>query len=193
MSNKLKICREAALLAGFEAIQSLTEDTVQARMAIERYDAVYDRILTMDKWDFALKRVELIKFEDGQEDFEYKNKFLLPSDFLSLSRFLNNGKDIKQPEKYIVTGKYILVNENKLAIEYSARVDEELITNDLRNAITYDLASELALSVAEDKQKSQILTQKAEYYIMLSMSNNIIGKAPQKMFKSKYLQAKYGS
>lgn len=186
--NKLNICKGAFILAGMQPINNLEANTLEANIANNRYDSIIKRILSDNYWDFATKQVELNKSPE-QGDYEFKNKFLLPSDFLRISGFLFT-ENIDKPAGYKMVGNKLYTNEDRVFLEYVALVEDSEIPHFLHIVIEYDLASEIVYSLTEDKTKSRELKGQAEYYLSRAKQIDMMNSPAKKMWNSSYLNAR---
>lgn len=186
--NKLQICKGAFILAGMNPINNLEANTMEAIIVNNRYDSVVDKLLSEGYWDFAIKQTELNK-DTEEGDYEFKNKFLLPSDFIRMNTFLYTD-EIDKPRDFKIIGNKILTNNDRLFLEYVARVDESLFPSHLRLVLEYDLAGEIVYSLTEDKTKSRELKAQAELYLQRAKELDLMNSGSQSLWNSKYLKSR---
>lgn len=190
MSNKLSICKSAVLLAGMEPIESLDDGTIESIQASQRFESLFERLLSETYWTFSLKQAKLNKSSEEGE-FTFKNKFFLPSDYIRLNRFLSND-DFENPREFRIVGNQIYTNVDKLAVEYVAKVSSDLLPNYLKIYLEYELASELCLALTEDPQKAQLLAGKSMQYLYSAKTFDAMGTQQKSMWNSNYLNIRGG-
>lgn len=189
--NKLTICQGASILAGDLPIQSISGDSLEEIVYSNRYDSIYNKILTENKWDFNLKQGKLNLDEELNEFGDLKYVFILPSDFLRLDDFLEND-DYKKPTDYDIIQNKLYCDSDSVAILYHSRVDEKFLPPMLIQAIEFELASQIALSLTEDKQKSQELSTRSRMIIEEYKRVEMLNRGAFKLFSSDYINKRKG-
>lgn len=150
MATSISMASNALLLIGDDPINALSDSEAASNL----YDEVYEGFLSEHPWSFALKEQWLSRLT-AQPDNEtgYQYAFQMPSDNIRLWAVLNISD-------YRVVGELLYSNADKILARYVYRVDETSLPPHAVRAIQYKLASEFAVSVAEEENKMQIFEQK---------------------------------
>ena len=164
--SPVSICNSALVKLGAERLNSLTENTVQARVCNEQYEKVRDDLLASHPWNFAVSRKALAEVA-GYEDpvGEYGKAFLLPSDALRiLSTNLNLGMTLgEEPWEIEVdpttNQKILLCNISAVAIKYIRRVPEQSFTTLFAELLSLRLAADIAYAITQSStQQSNLVS-----------------------------------
>lgn len=161
LTAKVNIVSNALILLGDTPISSLTEERTGAVLGANLFENTYLAILTQHRWRFASKTFNLNKLATAPST-GYNNAYQLPTDLLYL--YKTNTSD------YQLYGKELHTNAEAVEIEYTYRVDEDLLPAYFVKALEYNLASQFALPLTGD-------IDKGNYY--------------QRMFKDEIKKAKF--
>lgn len=153
MTSKIEIARYSLSLLGDDFdILDLSDNTKQGKAINLLFPKLTDRLLREFPWEFAIKRFSLAKL-DQKPVFGDENMFQMPSDLLR----------IIEPEdrntKYSVEGDKILSNVDRFNFFGTFRnTDSTQWNSEFTSCFCYLLASELAISLAQDRSlKNQLL------------------------------------
>lgn len=153
MSGKVEIINLALARLGESPIQSITENSVPARAAGLLYDSSRRSALRDFNWSFAVSLTRLARVADSPADFRFA--YALPPDCLRVIR-LRGGAP------FLVRGNKICTDAEVAELEYVADVeDETLFDSKFTEAMTYKLASELAMPV---KGSSELMASYSNAY-----------------------------
>jgi len=195
MPSKVEIVNIALARLGESPIQSLDEGTVPANMAKVFYDPARRSALRDFPWNFALATRRLARLSEAPSDFLFA--FSLPADCLKSVRLRREGvSDFvnTQQLRYVVRGGQVLTNEEAVTLEYVADVqDTSLFDDKFIEAMTYKLASELAMPV---KGSVELMANYANIYSakMTQAAALSAGEEEESLSDNPYLEARqYGN
>lgn len=154
--TKIELINNALARLGERPIQSLTENSAVASIVQTVYRGAIQSALRDYNWSFAIREKELPRTE-AKSHF-YKFTYALPHDSLRVIRTLGN-------QTFAVQGNVLCSNEERVVIQYIADItDEELFDSKFIEAISYKLASELAMPV---KGSSELMASYSNAYMNL--------------------------
>jgi len=192
MPSETDICNMALMKVGAKPpINSLTEDSDNARFCNQFYAPVRDAILRSHPWNCAIYRRTISSLADAP-DFDYDYQFQLPANPYCL-RILQVGKSEDQPIQWGVEGRRLLCNESSTRIVYIKRITD---TNEfdplLVDAISVALAIKLAMPLANDQRLVDSLVKELEL-IVLPLARSIDGQegSTPALIAEDWLQSRY--
>lgn len=170
--SDVDICNLALLKVGAKSkIDSLIEDSENARHCNQFYAPVRDAVLRGHPWNCAEHRRIITSLADAPV-FGYDHQFQLPANPYCL-RVLQVGEDKDQPTKWKVAGRRLLYNESTAKLKYTKRITN---TNDfdplLVDAIVLSLAIKLAMPLAQSQSLVDSLVKELEL-ISLPLARSI--------------------
>ena len=148
-TSAIQMASNALVLIGHPPISSFDEPGAGARAASNLYESSYTNLLTLTRWRFAAKKVQLSRFAASPLN-QYTYQFQLPDDLLYLINTLNG-------EDYEVYEDRLFANYMDISIDYIFRVDESRLPAYFIKAFQFSFASELAIPVTANS------TRAAEY------------------------------
>lgn len=138
--TKTEIINMALGRLGESPIQSLDENSVPARAALLVYDAARRAALRDYPWSFALKEADLVRNAVCASKF-FAYSFALPFGCLKVVEVLGDAE-------YETGGADLYSNSPAIHLKYVADVeDTDIFDSKFTEALTYKLASELAMPV----------------------------------------------
>lgn len=149
--SKIDICNVGLGMVGGKRIDSLTEDSENARLCNTFYDAVVDEVLRMYPWGCA-KHTKVITsdadYDADDYDYGYAYRYPLPSNPYCLKiRQYNDGET-----EYDKQGRFLYSDEDGCELIYTKRITD---TNEfdplLADAISTHLAIKLSFPLMQDK------------------------------------------
>jgi hypothetical protein len=186
MSSAIDIASNALLLIGDNPISSFTEPGAGARSASNLYPATKEMVLSYHPWSFALKEQELSRLSQAPDSRTgYKYAYQIPTDLIRLWEIMPNSN-------YVMVGQLIYSNETALLARYVYDVAESLMPAQMVKAMEYKLASELAISVAEDENKAQLYEQKARDQMAKASNIDSQGQPQKAIVSSPFVEARFG-
>lgn len=155
MSSLVEIYNMALAELGAEAILSTDEGSTNADLCNRFYPIVRDSVLRSHPWNCAIYRQDLSRLV-AAPIFEYTYQYQLPSDPYCL-RVLGI-EDESEDTNYKIEGRYLLTDEDAVAIKYIGRVtDPNQFDSLLTEAIGLRLASRLALPVTGNRALAEMM------------------------------------
>lgn len=150
LTSEAALVSTALIRIGEQPIESLGDNSRQARLANRFYQSVRDTVLILHPWNEATKRVVLASSGSG-EPWGFANLFPLPADFL---RELNVSDDDHNHTniRFRVEVNGIVSDETVINLRYVFRlVDPTKMSDGLKTAISFRLSAELAASMGKDQ------------------------------------------
>lgn len=152
--SETKIANLALKGIGAARINSLTEETEQARVISEMFAQVRDEVLRSHPWNFAVDRVALSVLASTPV-FGFTYQFQLPTNCLRVLGAYASDGDAFDKDDYRIEGRKLLCDESSVYIKYIKRVtdanefDANFITimaTRLSSEIAYPLANSTSLA-----------------------------------------------
>lgn len=183
--SKTFICNRALSKLGEPRVTDIDNDSSPpAQTLSEMYDNVRDAVLQSYPWGFALMLTHIAK--DGTApDWDYDNRYLLPTDCLALVEIKNN------PD-YRIRGKYIHTDEGSpLYILYTARItDAAKYPPMFIEALAARLAYESAERITQSNTKKEAAAQDYQFAISAAYASEAIQNPPQPLPEDAWLDAR---
>jgi len=156
-TTEIEIQSNAALILGKKPFTSISDSDQFALSVQKMYAMLVPGELGSNNWKFAKKQVQLSQVAGFDPDFaEWSTAYDLPTDLLCVSRLFPNVR-FQIFENRIYTSS---AGELKLEYAYDAPVTSWSAA--FKIFITYRIAADMALSVAENPQLAQILEGKTQ-------------------------------
>lgn len=152
LASDVAICNSALAYIGGAPIMNLDTDTsTRAVLCKQIYAPTRDAMLQEHEWNFAIGRVKLNR-TTTTPSFGYTYLFALPVDFLSLKETKPTTMDYK------LEAGGLLTDEKDVYVRYVMRVtDASKYSPKFRLALEYKLASMMAVPIAGDLKKAQLM------------------------------------
>lgn len=179
MSSEVQICNMAlSHIGGYSDIAALDNSSQESKKCKLLYSPARDSVLRDNNWNFATKVLTLALLTDTYLGWVYGYQY--PVDCLMAIKIYNdynnniNRDSIYYPECNVtdnkiefqiisneaLTGRIILTNKEDAKLVYIAKVtDTNMFDVEFIDALSYRLASELAISLKGDMQLQQQLFQ----------------------------------
>ena len=160
MASVIKICNMALSECGAEStIESLSEDSEEARQCNLHYESCRDAVLRGKDWNFARQRVALADLGNPPDEWDYE--YAYPTDCLN-AREIINYSDPDDPIAFEVayngSVKVIYTNQADAVLRYSARVsDPNLFDATFIEALVLALAVKVVIPLTESQRKLKTL------------------------------------
>lgn len=164
----LSLANEALALCNKEQIQNFKEGSQQSLSCSTLLPGIVSRVLYERDWKCAKKR-ERIAADAAAPAFGYSYQYSLPNDFLRVTEI--------SAEDWVIEGDKILTDESPLEIIYIAFPSSPSSLNaELRSAIVYYLASEIALTLTSDSSMVSTYRSLAETEMSRAKLNESAGE-----------------
>lgn len=170
--SAIDICNEALDMVKATNITSLDEDSESARKCRRIYAKTRDQLLEEYPWNFAIKRENFT--EDTEEPlFEYEHQFVIPADCLRILEIYNFTSAWKRE------GRRLLIDIDGSVDECNVRfiqriTDTGLFDPNFTKALKYQLAAQLAVSIANSDKKAKQYNEVAEMAVRMAEKLNAI-------------------
>lgn len=152
-----EICNLALGHLGQAHIDHIDEASTEARECKRFYAAARDAALRGHDWDFARVRAQLAALAETVPDWAFV--YQLPADCLA-PRWLVQADRNARPIRFRVEGRRLLTDQDSAVLAYTARIADVMLFDDsFIEALSYKLASHLALPLTEDLRRRQMMEQ----------------------------------
>lgn len=132
MLTKVDLCSMALLKIGEQPIQSLNENTTNAKLGRMLIDSITDVLLCAYPWRFATKTYTLTKNSDGD--------FIIPGDILRIIK-----------TKGTIQGKKILADSENITVQAVVRVQPSDYPTFFASLVATRLAMEFCMPLLSDQ------------------------------------------
>ncbi len=184
MASKIEICNRALLKIGSRTISDLDESSSEARQLKVLYPAELKDLLRMHSWSFAVKTVDLAVLSN-ERGIKSSTVAALPSDCLKIITVFSAG----MPVPYEVMGRKIYCNAELPTLKYVSYVDDPAVYDEhFASALSYKLAAELSLPIAQNPQLAQTLLQR--FYEVLGNARTADAAESSREYRSSILDAR---
>lgn len=147
-ASSAAICNRALTFLGASRISTLTEDTVEAKLCNEHYDAVRKTLLRSHPWKFALARAVLAA-SSTTPDWGWTYQYPLPVNCLRVIELYGQESD-----NWTEEGRMLMTDSDQVSIKYIADIEdtgnfdvsfEEVLALDLAILFSYSLTTSQGL------------------------------------------------
>lgn len=183
------VCNLALLRIGQLArITSLADESTEAEACLTCWDLARDATLEAAAWPFATRRHALTAITDGERG-AWAYAYSLPSDFIAarnldiadednpLGAYNTNPGEAEQLvwrlEGDATLGRVLLTNVENAVLVYTAKVEQPARWSPMfRNALAYQLASDLAFGLAKNQRLGFSMLQAFEKFVRLAAASS---------------------
>ncbi len=145
MSNSIKICNVALLMANANQINSFEDATREARMCDAFYETTVENLLQKHPWSFTLFQENLARTTNVPL-FDYDYEFQLPTGMLRVNKTDNSGNE------YRIMKDKLLSNSDAVELLYQKDPGPEFWPSYFRRLVEFKMAEDLSLSLAQDQE-----------------------------------------
>ncbi len=157
--NPIRLCSQALVKIGANAITSLEEETAEARVAKQLYALTRDGLLACYPWRFALMQKRLNQLLE-KPVADYMFAYQLPNNVL---RIISAGSGERgQGIDYRVMANQLHTNANEVTLTYLSRPYESMFPKFFEQALVSALAVEFCLPLTESSSRLDVLKKQAE-------------------------------
>ena len=162
-NTPIKVCSRASVLIGGDEIQSFTDGTLESSVADSIYEDIARTALTNTRWRFATNQQQLNRLTlapVGRWDAAYQ----MPASSLMIHAVTVN----EIPIEYDTYGDKIYTDSsaNDVVIaDFIYRADEQDWPSFFTLAVQHMVAGAFAISIGRDATLSQLMDQKAQFYM----------------------------
>lgn len=196
--NKIDICNMALALIGRERIDSLEEDSQEAKMCQVFYEHERRRLLRMHGWGFARKTEQLALRTNSIPGWRFA--YALPQECISIIYIFNEATvdrhEIEKPDFRIVTAtgndRIIVCNLEEAFAEYTIDFrNAEAFSEEFIEALVHIVAAKLALPLTSNSQLVQMNMELAQNAIGIAMAEDANEQERKTMYPRKYERARF--
>lgn len=145
MTSVVEICNSALNKIGANTINSLSEDSQEARLCKAQFTRLRDALLRSHPWNFALHRAVLARLADPPA-FDFAYQYQLPGDCLRLLQLQDPAT------RFRIEGRQLLTDAEAARVLYIRRVtDPNRFDALFGEALATRLAAEIAFAVANSR------------------------------------------
>ena len=155
-NTDISICSAALLMVGSDEINSFSDETREAKLCGNLYYIVLDDLLSRHPWHFSLAQVQLAQLVDTPL-FDYQYAYQLPVDMLRLIKEEN-------AYRYEIYENKLYTDQDTVKVSYQFRPAENTFPPYFVKLLTLELASVLAVSLAEDESKMKLFAEMSQSY-----------------------------
>lgn len=169
--STVSICNQALGWLGADTILSLTDESKEAQLCKDNFDALRDAVLEEREWTFAVRRLELAPLVAAPV-YGYSRQFLLPTDVIRVLNLpwgssdvfggllgLSGGASADRQQQYpdwrvetVDAGTVVLANLERIRIRVIWRVtNEKLWSTMFVQALAARLAADLAMPLTNSR------------------------------------------
>ena len=195
MASRIEICNQAIALIKAKAIQSLSENSLEARECNRFYPQILSEMLEgVHDWSVANRRVVLAETTNARE-YEWVYAYAVPADMGSPIRVLPDfesfgiGVPVPLPGEpyaeiwstalssfeadYVIENGILYTNVQTATLEYLVNdIDASALPPLVAKAIAYDLASRIAVPVKGDSKLELKRQQEADLFWQRAMADD---------------------
>lgn len=180
---------------GATPIVALNDGTPSANAADDVYEAIRDDLLRCHPWNFATKRKKLAQSATAPV-FEFDYAYPLPSDWLRTISVHNNdagyGTFLYRMEE-VNNQRAIVTSSDSVWIRYVYQVtDPNKMSSDFREALSFSIARDLAIPLANSNTLFQLMSDKAERTLSRARSADAMGGFPELRPKGSWASSRGG-
>lgn len=177
MSSDVEICNLALSHLGTYSITTLNDATQEGRKCKQHFATARDFCLRTFPWNFAEKRAALAVLST-ETAVGYEYAYAYPADCLSARLIYAAVPGVEPLDFYItslddLSGKKILCDEAEAVLIYTAKVESAAVFDpSFTVALSYHLASVLAVPLTKDKVLMKSMLQAYVQYMSLAQAAN---------------------
>ena len=173
MAGEVDICNAAFRKLGAADIVSLSDDTVEGRLANSSYDDIRRQEFRRHIWSCLIERTTLAA-DSPVPAWGRANSFTLPANYLRLApRYPEDNAAVD----WQIEGRKLLSDDDSLQIRFIADIEDvnrwDVL---LREAVSCKLALEWAEKLTQSNTKKDALTSDYRYAISEARKTNAIEK-----------------
>ena len=192
-ADRINNSNKACLGAGVNTISSFIDGTAESIFCNEWYELIAETELSLYKWRFATKTVDLTtSLLSAVPDTKFNTAYQIPNDVLSVDTVLVGEAPIEydryqdQIHTYDTTGDTVI-------IKYRYRADESLWNPYFRQLVIYRLATMLSFSIARKEDVAASMKGLADEHWRRAKTEDAQSQTNQKVNLRKIVRARGGS
>ena len=158
MADQISISNMALTRLGMQRIVSIDQTGIEANLCKLYLDSTLEELLSMNNWEFALKRATLTI--DGSANLtKYTYKYMLSTDTINVTTMLDEDYNDADYE-WIKEGGYLYSDYTPGLIKYVALItDYNLLPQPFTEALYLRLATKIGIKLTQDQSLMAMLYQ----------------------------------
>lgn len=194
-TTRLGIMRQACIRAGLIPMDTLTDDTDEARMLVAAYDDVVEAYIERGLWKFAKSQVALTNLPLVEPAVGYTTVWQLPPDMLFLERVYADGAPIRDYDRYYGPNSktYLHCNcttDQEIVADYVSNVSEASWAPTFKHVVISALAELLASGLREDGKMADYFTKQTNGFASIASARDDQQQPARKLAPSRFLAAR---
>lgn len=174
--SEVSICNAALVKLGQDLINSLTQDTKNARLCNNAYYRLRNKVFEDHPWRFATKTETLAVVDSSifAPIMDWAYVYQIPTDFIRMVR----GEDWKQ--EYEILDGYIHANEAPLKIKYVyENTNTQQYSYAFAECLSWRIAAEISYAVTQSNSVAQTMMAGYEMDLKAARYADSHKKSPQ--------------
>lgn len=194
-TNRLAIMRQACVRAGLEAIETLTDDTDEARLLVAVYDDVVEAYIERGLWKFAKKQTLLTRLSTVEPLARYTAAYQLPADLLFLETVYVGDNPLTDYDLFggANSKKYLYCNctvDQELVADYVFNASESYWAPTFKHVVISALAELLATGIREDGKVAQYFAGQTQSFGGVAAARDDQQQQARRLPVSRFLSAR---
>lgn len=191
--DKIDLCNKACLAAGVNAITSMLQNSAEARFCNEWYELLVQSELTLYKWRFATKAVDIsANFLSEVPETKFNCAYQMPNEVISVDTVMVGGSPIEYDRHGTQVHTQNTQNDT-VVIKYRYRADESLWNPYFTLLVVYRLATMLSFSIARKEEVAASMKQLADEHWRRAKTEDAQGQTNRKAKLTRLKRARGGS
>ena len=188
-SDAIEICNQALALVGGNLIQSLDDGSTEADYCRAFYEPTVRAMIEDHPWNFA-ERTAVLPREATAGELDFSYSYALPSGFISV-RELMNGSSRRSSQSYEIRGLSLATDESGGQVRYTWRAPEQYWPAKFAEAVTFALASKLAMPLAESTERADYFRSLATNALAVARSRDSAKDSAERFDTSLLIASRY--
>lgn len=180
--SETSIANRALQRLGAKRVESLDQNTPNARSAAAAYYPIRNRLLRQHAWNFAIKRASIAADVDATTWGSLK-QYQKPNDFIRLLRDTVSGTpDVNTRKDWQIEGNYIVTADGSpLQFRYVAKITDPALFDPLfAELLAIDMAYEMCEEITQSTAKREGLREDRKEIIAEARRINAFENEPQR-------------
>lgn len=163
MATQLSICNNALYLVGADEMNTLEDETREARVCNAIYPETKDALISRYPWNFSLAQVQLARLS-ATPLFDYTYAYQLPTSPKCLRVLRKNARN----NDYRTFEDMLFTDDDAVEIIYQFSPAETTFPAYVTRCLEYEMAKILALALLQDESQATVFDKLAEREFMRS-------------------------
>lgn len=184
--TEVDIGNGALIKLGAGTVLTFDDNNTRARLLKESYPKMRDLLLRSHPWDFNKGYAELASLTKGDEIFDYKYLFQLPSDCARVFEV-----DSPSIEWEVIAGNQLVSNNSTIKIKYGKNItDVTYFDAAFRETLEWAIAADIAYALTQSTSQMTTAKQMYENQLRTARSYNAQVGSVSKVKANQWLYAR---